>query len=142
MHDTASLTRTELRPRFCETDQMGIVHHANYLIYFEAARVEWLRRRHVDFAEWSRRGINVAVVEANVMYRNPAFFDDHLLIETRLSELRSASIRFSYRLVRGDTVIAEGGTRLAWVNAQRRLQKIPEDIRATLLLPDASTQAG
>jgi acyl-CoA thioester hydrolase len=142
MDDTTSLTRTDLRPRFCETDQMGIVHHANYLIYFEAARVEWLRRRNVDFAEWSRRGINVAVVEANVMYRNAAFFDDHLTIESRLSELRAASLRFSYRLLRGETLIAEGGTRLAWVNAERRLQKIPEDVRATLLLPDASAVAG
>jgi acyl-CoA thioester hydrolase len=111
---------------------MGIVHHANYLIYFEAARVEWLRRRGVDFAEWSRRGINVAVVEASVQYRSAAFFDDHLVIETRLSELRSASIRFAYRLVRGDTLIAEGDTRLAWMNAERRPQRIPSDIRETL----------
>jgi acyl-CoA thioester hydrolase len=132
MDDTASLTRTLLRPRFCETDQMGIVHHANYLIYFEAARVEWLRKRGVDFAEWSRRGINVAVVEASVQYRSAAFFDDHLVIETRLSELRSASIRFAYRLVRGDTLIAEGDTRLAWMNAERKLQRIPSDIRETL----------
>jgi len=136
MDDTASLTRTSLRPRFCETDQMGIVHHASYLIYFEAARVEWLRRRGVDFAEWSRRGVNVAVVDANVQYRSAAFFDDELVIETRLSELRSASIRFAYRLVRGDTLIAEGGTRLAWVNAERKLQRIPSDIRETLSSPE------
>jgi acyl-CoA thioester hydrolase len=134
MDDTASLTRAPLRPRFCETDQMGIVHHANYLIYFEAARVEWLRKRGVDFAEWSRRGINVAVVEASVLYRSAAFFDDPLVIETRLSELRSASMKFSYRLVRGDTLIAEGMTRLAWMNAERKLQRIPADVREMLSL--------
>jgi acyl-CoA thioester hydrolase len=140
MDSAASLTRTPLRPRFCETDQMGIVHHANYLIYFEAARVEWLRRRGVDFAEWSRRGINVAVVEASVQYRSAAFFDDHLIIETRLSELRSASIRFSYRLLRGETLIAEGDTRLAWMNAERRLQRIPTDIRDTLSTGESSKE--
>ncbi|MEO8877505.1 MAG: thioesterase family protein, partial [Polyangiaceae bacterium] len=137
MADDASLTRWAFRPRFCETDLMGIVHHANYLVYFEAARVEWLRRRGVSFAEWARRGINVPVVEVAVSYRSAAYFDDDLVIEARLSEVRSASIRFAYRLLRGETLLADGNTRLAWTNAERRLERIPEDIRKTLASPES-----
>jgi len=136
MDDPTSLTRMALRPRFCETDLMGIVHHANYLVYFEAVRVEWLRRRGVSFADWARRGMHVPVVEAAVSYKSAAFFDDELLVEARLTELRSASIRLEYRLLRGEVLIAEGSTRLAWVNAERRLQRIPEDVRKVLTSPE------
>src|ERR1700729_4335729 len=100
MDSAASLTRVPLRPRFCETDQMGIVHHANYLVYFEAGRVEWLRRRGVAYATWANRGLHLPVIEATVRYRAPASFDDEVWVETRLAELRPVSLRFAYRLTR------------------------------------------
>ena len=95
-----AITRSRLRVRFCETDLMGIVHHSNYLAYFEAGRVEWLRRRGVTYADWAARGIHLPVVEASVRYRAPARFDDVIAIETRLVELRAASLRFEYRMER------------------------------------------
>ena len=79
---------------------MGIVHHSNYLAYFEAGRVEWLRRRGVTYADWASRGIHLPVVEASVRYRAPARFDDVIAIETHLVELRAASVRFEYRMER------------------------------------------
>ena len=138
----ASLSKVEIRVRFCETDLMGIVHHANHLVYFEAGRVEWLRRRGVTYAEWATRGVHLPVVDAGVRYRAPAFFDDVLVVETRLTELRSVSLRFDYRLVRngrpGDVgaltpvLLAEGFTKLASIDQAHTLRKIPDDVAAIL----------
>jgi acyl-CoA thioester hydrolase len=129
-----ALTRSRLRVRFCETDLMGIVHHSNYLAYFEAGRVEWMRRRGVSFVGWAERGVHLPVVEANVRYRAPAMFDDVLAIETRLVELRAASLRFEYRMERvsGEPeLLAEGFTRLACVNAQHTVQRFSQEMLAT-----------
>src|ERR1044071_7606347 len=69
-------SRMSLRVRFCETDLMGIVHHANYLAYLEAGRVDWLRKRGVTYASWAAQGRHLPVVEVGVQYRAPARFDD------------------------------------------------------------------
>jgi acyl-CoA thioester hydrolase len=126
-------TTTTLRVRFCETDLMGIVHHATYLVYFEAGRVEWLRRRGITYADWTARGVQVPVASAEVQYRAPSRFDDVLAIETTLSKLRSVSLDYTYRILRGDTLVAEGFTRLACIDASHKLLRIPEEIRQTLL---------
>jgi acyl-CoA thioester hydrolase len=127
-----SLSVHELRVRFCETDLMGIVHHANHLLYFEAGRVEWLRRRGVTYAAWANRGVHLPVVDAGVRYRAPAFFDDVLHVETRLRDLRSVSLRFDYRLMRGDRLLAEGFTKLASIDASHALHRFPDDVLAIL----------
>lgn len=126
-------TMSTLRPRFAETDLMGIVHHASYLVYFEAGRVEWLRRRGIRYEEWNDRGIHVAVVEANVAYKAPARFDDFLEIHTTLSELRIVSMKFTYAIKRGDTLIAEGMTRLGCVDDAQKLVRLPDFMRDMLL---------
>lgn len=127
-----AVTRSRLRVRFCETDLMGIVHHSNYLAYFEAGRVEWLRRRGVTYGEWAAAGIHLPVVEASVRYRAPARFDDVIGIETRLSELRAASLRFEFRMDRAGELLAEGFTRLACVNDKHQVQRFSQEILATL----------
>jgi acyl-CoA thioester hydrolase len=127
-----AITRSRLRVRFCETDLMGIVHHSNYLAYFEAGRVEWLRRRGVTYTDWAARGIHLPVVEASVRYRAPARFDDVIAIETRLVELRAASLRFEFLMERAGEVLAEGFTRLACVNDKHAVQRFTGDVLATL----------
>lgn len=117
-----------LRVRFCETDLMGIVHHAAYLTYFEAARVEWLRRRGVTYADWARRHLHLPVVEAEVRYRAPAQFDDELEITTTLTELKAVSLRFAYRVSRGALLLTEGSTRLASVGQGHTLRRFPSDV--------------
>ena len=134
-------TTTTLRVRFCETDLMGIVHHATYLVYFEAGRVEWLRRRGITYADWVARGVQVPVASAEVKYRAPSRFDDVLAIETTLSKLRSVSLDYSYRILRGDTLVAEGFTRLACIDANHKLLRIPEEIREALLRGESATAA-
>ena len=128
----------ELRVRFCETDLMGIVHHGSYLVYFEAGRVEWLRRRGVTYADWASRGVHLPVVEAHVSYKAPSRFDDLLHVDTTLAELRSVSMKFSYAIRREGTLIAEGFTRLGCIDAEHKLLRIPEHMRDVLLAPELS----
>ncbi len=116
--------------RFCETDLMGIVHHANYLQYFEAGRVAWLKARGVDILG---EKVQFPVVEATVRYRKPARFDDELDVETWVSELKGASLTFAYAVRRGDELLCEGETRLACVGPTMGLQKIPAELRAKLV---------
>jgi len=118
---------------------MGIVHHANYLAYFEMGRVEWLRRRGVTYADWTERGIHLPVVELGVHYRAPARFDDVLVVETKLVELRSASMRFDYGLSREGAILAEGSTRLACIGSGRAPQRIPADVLEVLAAGERSS---
>lgn len=128
-----STTTTTLRVRFCETDLMGIVHHATYLVYFEAGRVEWLRRRGITYADWTTRGVQVPVASAEVQYRAPSRFDDLLAIETTLTKVRAVSLDYTYRITRDATLVAEGFTRLACIDGDGKLLRIPEEIREQLM---------
>jgi acyl-CoA thioester hydrolase len=122
----AARSVVRLRVRFYETDLMGIVHHGSYVSYLEVARVEWLRRRGVSYAEWAHHGMHLAVVDLSLRYRVPARFDDEIDVETVLGERRAASIRFDYRLLRaGDgALLAEGSTRLACVDDKGALRRV------------------
>jgi acyl-CoA thioester hydrolase len=128
-----STTATELRVRFCETDLMGVVHHASYLVYFEVGRVDWLRKRGITYADWTARGVQVPVVDAQVQYCTSSRFDELLSVETTLTKLRTVSLDYRYRVLRGATLIAEGSTRLACIDQHHKLLRIPEEIRHALL---------
>ena len=130
---TKSTTTSTLRVRFCETDLMGIVHHATYLVYFEAGRVEWLRRRGITYAGWTDRGMQVPVATAELQYRAPSRFDDVLAIETTLTKVRAVSLDFTYRILREETLIATGLTRLVCIDTSNKLLRISDEVRATLL---------
>ena len=132
--DTAKAkTLTTMRVRFCETDLMGIVHHASYLQYFEVGRVEWLRNRGVTYADWAARGVHLPVVEVKLAYKAPSRFDDVLVVETSLTMLRTVSLQFDYRITRGDKLIVTGLTRLGCIDNDHKLLRIPEPMRAVLL---------
>lgn len=122
-----------LRVRFFETDLMGIVHHAAYLTYFEAGRVEWLRRRGVTYADWASKGVHLPVVEAHLNYRSPSRFDDELEVKTTLSELRTVSLKFTYEITKDGKAIADGMTRLGCIDANHKLLRIPEYMRDVMV---------
>ena len=126
----AARSVVRVRVRFGETDLMGIAHHASYAIYLEVARVEWLRRRGVTYAAWADRGVHLPVVELSVTYRAPARFDDELDVETVLAQVRAASVRFDYRIVRtrDATLCAQGSTRLACVGARGELRRLSKEM--------------
>jgi acyl-CoA thioester hydrolase len=130
---TKAGTTIPIRVRFCETDLMGITHHGSYLVYFEAGRVEWLRKRGVTYADWAARGVHLPVVEAHLAYRAPSRFDDLLTVETTLKKLGTVSLSFEYRILRDATLIAEGSTRLGCIDAEHKLMKIPDAMRDVLL---------
>ena len=119
----------EIRVIFGDTDQMGVVYYANYLRYFESARAAYWRdlgRSYKDLVEW---GVALPVIEAHCNYKKSAFYEDLLVVETRVSELRGASLRFAYRVVRGADLIAEGHTRHAVVGPDGRPKALPDVLR-------------
>jgi acyl-CoA thioester hydrolase len=118
----------EVIVRFCETDMMGVVHHSNYLVYCEAARVDWLHKRGVRYADWERLGVHLPVVEARVRFRQPARFQDRLDIATTLVELSRVAVRFRYRITRGEVLLAEADTQLACVGHDLALKRMPPEV--------------
>lgn len=94
------MNRTEIRVRYSETDQMGVVYHANYLAWFEVGRVEYLREIGLDYRAMESQGIMVPVLEVNCKYRHPARYDDIVIVETRLSEVKRAKFYFEYSIFR------------------------------------------
>ena len=127
------VTRTDLRVRFFETDLMGIVHHAAYLTYVEAGRVEYLRRRGADYRALTERGFHMPVVEAHLEYKKSSRFDDELIVETRLGAKSRVTVRFDYRVLRGEELLVRGHTLLACVDDAHKPRRIPEDIARMLL---------
>jgi acyl-CoA thioester hydrolase len=133
----ASLSVVRIRVRFGETDAMGIVHHASYVLYMEVARIEWLRRRGVAYADWAAQGVHLPVVDLSLRYRSPARFDDEIDVHVSLAEVGAASVRFDYRLIRVDgTLCTEGSTRLACIDAQMTLRRISPEVAAFLRQPE------
>jgi acyl-CoA thioester hydrolase len=114
---------------------MGIVHHAKYLEYFEAGRVEYMHRRGIGYLDCVNRGIHLPVVETSARYRRTVRFDERLVVDTMLTELGRATVRFTYRLLREDLsgeLVAEGATLLACVGNDHAVRRIPDDIAAML----------
>jgi acyl-CoA thioester hydrolase len=107
---------------------MGVVHHAAYLTYVEAGRVEYLRRRGADYRALMERGFHMPVVEAVLKYRRPARFDDELVIETRLGALSRVTVRFDYDVLRDSELVAEIQTLLACVDETHKPRRIPADV--------------
>ena len=110
------------------TDQMGIVHHSNYVKFFEVARTEWLRAMGVTYAEMERRGVMMPIVDVAVKYRNPALYDELISVTAFVDEVPMARMTFRYE-VRGEDgrEIATGSTTLGFIDSQtRRPQRAPQ----------------
>jgi acyl-CoA thioester hydrolase len=106
-------TEFKVRVRYAETDQMGVVYHANYLIWFEVGRVEHIRQLGLDYKSMEQQeGCMIAVVEANCRYKAPARYDDELTIRTHIAGLRGSILRFAYSIHRSadDLLLCEGST--------------------------------
>ena len=123
------MMRHDIRVIFGDTDQMGVVYYANYLRYFEAARAAYWRSLGKSYKDLEAWGIALPVVEAHCHYRRPAYYEDLLAIEPRVSELRGASLRFAYRVFRGDELLADGTTRHAVVGSDGRPRAVPAALR-------------
>ncbi len=137
---THCVTRSIVRVRFCDTDMMGVVHHSNYIKYFELARIEYLRRRGLDYVTWVKMGLHLPVIAMESRFRKPAFLDDLLTIETRLSTLTRVKVGFDYRVLRptgrGEQEIAAGSTLLACVGNDHQPLRMSKQAESLLLSPE------
>ena len=123
------MVRTEVRVIYGDTDQMGVVYYANYLRFFEAGRNEFIRARGLRYRDFEQRfGLLLPVAEAGVKYVEAARYDDLLSVETTLAEVRRASVRFQYQLLREGVLLATGFTLHACVDGDGRICKLPADL--------------
>lgn len=118
---------TQIRVEYHHTDQMGIVHHSNYIKFFEVARTEWLRAIGLTYAEMERRGVMMPIVEVNVKYRQPAYYDELISVTAMVEELPMARMVFKYKIHGEDgRDIASGSTTLGFIDSTtRRPQRAP-----------------
>ena len=142
--DAASGNRTLLRVRYAETDQMGRAHHMQYLAWFELGRTELLRAAGVAYSEIERQGVMLPVSNVEIEYIRGAGYDDLVEIETRVREVRSRTVSFSYVAKRADTgeVLASGSTRLVCTNADGRPRRIPPHLITVLRSLQVADPAG
>ena len=129
MSEKKCVNETRVRVRYAETDQMGVVYHANYLVWFEVGRVEFIRQLGLDYKSMEREdGCGIAVVQADVRYRAPARYDDELVIETRLVAARGPVVRFGYRILRMEdrAVLCEGETAHVVVGRDMKKRRLPQ----------------
>jgi acyl-CoA thioester hydrolase len=119
----------KVRVRYGETDQMGVVYHANYFLYFEMGRTDLLRAAGLPYAELEKSGVFLVVVEASCRYRAGARYDEMLDILTRIDRIGKATVVFAYE-VRGEDgrLCAEGRTELAAVDASKRPLRLPAEV--------------
>ena len=115
----------ELRVRYQETDGQGIVHHGNYLTYFEKARIELLRHHGISYRAIEESGLMLVVAEARVEYFQPAMFDDLLLVSVTVLRIKGAAIEHTYVIMRGDTEIVRGFTRIGCLSKDQHIKRVP-----------------
>jgi acyl-CoA thioester hydrolase len=125
---------SEFRVRYSETDQMGVVYHAEYLVWCEVGRTDFIRALGLPYADLERRGTTLAVAEATIRYHAPARYDDLIRVETRLVEVRSRAITFDYLIVRAENGdrLASARTLLVSLDPSGKLAPLPSEVRGLM----------
>lgn len=124
----ALITETRVRVRYAETDQMGVVYHANHFIWFEVGRVEFLRQMGFSYRDMEKDdNCHIAVVDARCRYRAPAFYDEEIVVRTQIKNIRESLVHFGYELRRATdgTLLAEGETTHIVINADKKIAEFP-----------------
>ena len=122
--------RTETRPLFGDVDAMNVVYYGNYLRLFELGRAELMRAEGFTYQQMADSGLHLPVSETGVKYFSPIFYDDLVIIESRVAWVKKASVQFEYRLFRrngkGEDLLAAGFTKHACVDLSGRIRPLPE----------------
>lgn len=129
-------TETEIRVRYAETDKMGIVHHSNYYVWFELGRSDFCRARGFSYLEMEENeGALMVVAESYCRYKSPAFYEDLLILRTKLASVRSRSIKFVYEIIRpaDNKILAEGKTNHIVTDENKKIRSLPEFYKEKLL---------
>jgi acyl-CoA thioester hydrolase len=133
---------TDVKVRFAETDAQGIVHNSNYVVWFEIARVDYLERYAGGYQRLRDLGIEAVVLETHVRYLEPARFDERLRVHARCLDVRGARFRYEYAIERAGTVIADGWTSHATVDAQTmRPTRVPSWLQEAIAAAERSSSS-
>jgi acyl-CoA thioester hydrolase len=122
----------QLRVRYAETDKMGVVYHSNFFIWMEIGRVELMRSLGFDYKQMElEEDCHLPVVDARCRYKSPAYYDEEIVVRTRLVNVRNSLIKFGYDILRlnNNLVLAEGETTHFVVNAKMEKRMLPERYR-------------
>ena len=128
------IIETTFHVRYAETDQMGIVHHAAYVIWMEEGRSDFMRQKNIDYTEVERRGLALAVTELNVRYIAPAHYGERVTVRTWVDSLRSRMLVFGYEIVNAESKqkLITGDVKLTMINKQGQVVTMPEEVQAAL----------
>lgn len=118
----------QIRVRYCETDAMGCLHHSQFFNYFEQGRTEMLRAQGGNYREIEEAGLFLVVVRLQCSYHAPARYDDLLNLVTRVENVSAVKIEHSYRLLRGDQLLASATSTLACVDRDGKVARLPDSI--------------
>ncbi len=121
-------SETKIRVRYGETDRMGYCYYGNYAAFFEVARVEAIKKIGFSYREMEDNGIALPVLDYNVKFYKPAFYDDEIIIKTTISDIPGARIKFNYQCFNGDVLLNEATTTLVFVNMETgKPRQAPEE---------------
>jgi acyl-CoA thioester hydrolase len=120
---------TTIRVRYAETDRMGLLHHANYLVYFEEGRTELLRAQGFSYRDIEDQGFYLVLTKVQIRYKSPAFYDDLLTLRTTVQRTTLVKIEHRYELLRAGVLLAEAETTLGCVDHEGKVQPLPEWLR-------------
>ncbi len=110
----------KIKVRYCETDQMGLVHHGSYVNYFEEARIAWISNLGFSYSEMENSGIILPVSKLSVNYLRPVYFDDNLVVNVELAEVPTSRLIFNYTIKNKDEVVVIGTTVLAFLKKETK----------------------
>lgn len=130
--------KTKLRVRYQETDNMGVVYYANYLVWFEVARTEYFRSLGVNYRELEEKGVYLMVAKATCDYKTPAKYDDIVKIETWIPELKNSSLKFAHKLFVDNRLIATGESVHVFTNRSGKPMRIPEEVKGLISVSELS----
>ena len=127
----------EFRVRYAETDQMGVVYHANYLVWCEVGRTDFIRARGMSYADMERAGVGLAVSEISARFHAAARYDELIRVRTTLADVRSRGITFDYVITRAEsgTRLVTARTSLVSIDASGRPTALPATVRALFAAP-------
>jgi len=125
---------TKIRVRYEETDAMGVVYYSNYFVWFEVARTEFLRSIGLSYKKMEEEGFRLAVVDASCRYKAPSRYDDVVNLQTWVSDVGNASLRFEYKVSCREKLLATGMTAHVFTDPALKPVKIPQALREVLLV--------
>ena len=122
------VVETPLRVRYAETDKIGVVYHAHYVVWFEVGRTEYCRAAGLPYRSMEEAGLLILVTGVDCTYRRPARYDDALIVRASMPELSGRGLAFDYEILRDDEVLSAGSTRHVFADSDGRPRRAPDDI--------------